>query len=96
MGRGGLWVLWVVGVLALCENPEADVTSLGRVALKGGQLLVTFHGDPRYSQEWTETHPFFLSVFHCLGWASLSTQMGSCLSYILCGLVGICQSTHNS
>lgn len=34
MGSGGLWVLWVAGVLALCENPEADVTSLGRVALK--------------------------------------------------------------
>lgn len=51
MGRGGLWVLWVAGVLALCENPEADVTSLGRVPLKGGQLLVTFHGDPSYSQE---------------------------------------------
>lgn len=51
MGRDGLWVLWVAGVLALCENPEADVTSFGRVALKGEQLLVTFHGDPRYSQE---------------------------------------------
>ena len=51
MDSGGLWVFWVAGVLALCENPEADVTSLGRVALKGGQLLVTFRRDPRYSQE---------------------------------------------
>lgn len=51
MGRGGPWVLQVGDVLALCENPEADVTSPGRGAWKGGQLLVLFHGGPRHSQQ---------------------------------------------